>query len=100
MNGLMINLDTIIGMVLGLPLGILIGYTWRARISRRHRAEYLAEREQERRAALGARNAQPGEREPKPSIHSVAFKRGMGLLFVLGAIGVAVGIVYVLSLFV
>ena len=43
---------------------------------------------------------QPDERELKPSIHSRAFERAMGLLFVLGAIGAAVGIVYVLSLFV
>jgi hypothetical protein len=57
--GLMINLDTIIGIVLALPLGILIGYTWRGRISRRRRAEYLAERE--RRAALGARKASIGD---------------------------------------
>jgi H+/gluconate symporter-like permease len=47
----MINLDIIIGIVLGLPLGILIGYMWRNRISQRRRAKYLAEREQERRAA-------------------------------------------------
>jgi hypothetical protein len=59
--GLMINLDTIIGIVLGLPLGILIGYTWRGRISRRRRAEYLAARERERRAALGARKASIGD---------------------------------------
>ena len=49
----MINLDTIIGIVLGVPLGILIGYTWRDRISQRRRAQYLAERtERERRAAM------------------------------------------------
>jgi hypothetical protein len=53
----MINLDTIIGIVLGLPLGILIGYRWRHRISQRRRAKYLEERQQERRAALGARKA-------------------------------------------
>ena len=49
----MINLDTIIGIVLGVPLGILIGYRWRDRISQRRRAQYLAERtERERRAAM------------------------------------------------
>jgi hypothetical protein len=40
----MINLDTIIGIVLGLPLGILIGYRWRDRISEQRRAKYLGER--------------------------------------------------------
>jgi hypothetical protein len=56
----MINLDTIIGIVLGVPLGILIGYRWRDRISQQRRAEYLAERtERERRAAM--------ERERKAS---------------------------------
>ena len=40
----MINLDTIIGIVLGLPLGILIGYLWRDRISQQRRTRYLAER--------------------------------------------------------
>jgi hypothetical protein len=59
--GLMINLDTIIGIVLALPLGILIGYTWRGRISRQRRAEYLAERERERRAALGTKKASIGD---------------------------------------
>jgi len=44
--------------------------------------------------------AQASKRELTPRIHSRAFERGMGLLFVLGAIGVAVGIVYVLSFFV
>ena len=49
----MINLDTIIGIVLGVPLGILIGYRWRDRISQQRRAQYLAERtERERRAAM------------------------------------------------
>ena len=49
----MINLNNIIGIVLGVPLGILIGYRWRDRISQRRRAKYLAERtERERRAAL------------------------------------------------
>jgi hypothetical protein len=48
----MINLDTIIGIVLGVPLGILIGYRWRDRVSQQRRAQYLAERsERERRAA-------------------------------------------------
>jgi hypothetical protein len=48
----MINLDTIIGIVLGVPLGILIGYRWRDRISQQRRAQFLAERtERERRAA-------------------------------------------------
>jgi hypothetical protein len=56
----MINLDTIIGIVLGVPLGILIGYRWRDRISRQRRGQYLAERtERERRAAM--------ERERKAS---------------------------------
>ena len=49
----MINLDTIIGIVLGVPLGILIGYRWRDRISQRRRDHYLAERTQrERRSAM------------------------------------------------
>ena len=47
----MINLDTIIGIVLGVPLGILIGYRWRDRISQRRHDQYVAERtERERRA--------------------------------------------------
>jgi hypothetical protein len=33
----MLNLDTIIGIVLGVPLGILIGYRWRDHISQRRR---------------------------------------------------------------
>jgi H+/gluconate symporter-like permease len=41
----MLDLDTIIGMVLALPLGILIGYMWRDRISQRRR-----ERERGRRS--------------------------------------------------
>ena len=54
--GLMINLDTIIGIVLGVPLGILIGYRWRDRISQRRRDLYVAERtERERRGGNGAR---------------------------------------------
>ena len=40
----MINLDTVIGIVLGVPLGILIGYSWRDRISQRRRDQYVAER--------------------------------------------------------
>jgi hypothetical protein len=56
----MINLDTIIGIVLGVPLGILIGYRWRDRISQERRAQYLANR------TLGARRA-PIERERKAS---------------------------------
>jgi len=56
----MINLDTIIGIVLGVPVGILIGYGWRDRISQRRRDLYVAERtERERRAAM--------ERERKAS---------------------------------
>jgi hypothetical protein len=57
----MIDLDAIIGIVLALPIGILIGYMWRGRISRLRRAEYLAERERERRAVLGARKASIGD---------------------------------------
>jgi hypothetical protein len=58
---LMINLDTIIGIVLGAPLGSLIGYRWRDRISQRRRDHYVAERtERERRAMM--------ERERKASI--------------------------------
>jgi hypothetical protein len=49
----MINLDTIIGIVLGVPLGILIGYRWRDGISQQRRDQYLADRTaRERRAAM------------------------------------------------
>ena len=44
----MLNLDTIIGIVFGVPLGILIGYRWRDRISQQRRAQYLTERERMR----------------------------------------------------
>jgi hypothetical protein len=58
----MINLNNIIGIVLGVALGILIGYRWRDRISQRRRAKYLAERtERERHAALEARKASIGD---------------------------------------
>jgi hypothetical protein len=58
----MINLDTIIGIVLGVPLGILIGYSWRDRISQRRRARYLTERTQRERCAAmeRERKASPG----------------------------------------
>src|ERR1700749_1678109 len=31
-------------LILGFPFGVLVGYLWRARISRARRARYLAER--------------------------------------------------------
>src|SRR5437762_2616276 len=43
--------------------------------------------------------AQSGSGEPTLSIHSRAFEKWIGLLFVLGAIEVGVGIVYVLNPF-
>jgi hypothetical protein len=53
-------LETIIGIVLALSLGVLLGYKWRDRISERRRVQYLVERtERERRAAM--------ERERKAS---------------------------------
>ena len=43
-------------IVLLFPLGILIGYRWRDRISQQRRAQFLAERtERERRGGNGAR---------------------------------------------
>jgi hypothetical protein len=47
----MINLNNIIGIVLGVPLGILIGYSWRDRISQRRRDQYLAELNERERCA-------------------------------------------------
>jgi len=45
--------ETIIGIGLALPLGVLLGYRWRDRISQQRRAQYWAERlERERREAL------------------------------------------------
>jgi hypothetical protein len=41
--------------IFGFPLGVLVGYMWRDRISRARRARYLAE--QDRRDAERARNA-------------------------------------------
>jgi hypothetical protein len=55
----MINLDTIIGIVLGLPLGIFIGYRWRNRVSQQRRAKYLAEK---RERANSARHLSEKER--------------------------------------
>jgi hypothetical protein len=76
----MINLDTIIGIVLGVPLGILIGYRWRDRISQQCRAQYLAERtERERRAAM--------ERERKSRArpqHWLALVAGPDFLLIRG----------------
>jgi hypothetical protein len=37
-------METIIGIGLALPLGVLLGYKWRDRISQQRRAQYLAER--------------------------------------------------------
>ena len=54
----MINLDTIIGIVLGVPLGILIGYRWRDRISQRRR-----DQSREERFLRGQREALMQERE-------------------------------------
>jgi hypothetical protein len=31
-------------LIFGFPLGILVGYRWRARVSQERRARYLAER--------------------------------------------------------
>jgi hypothetical protein len=46
-------METIIGIGLALPLGFLLGYKWRDRISQQRRAQYLAERlQREQRAEL------------------------------------------------
>jgi hypothetical protein len=37
------EMETIIGIVLTLPLGVWLGYRWRDRISRQRRAQYLLE---------------------------------------------------------
>jgi hypothetical protein len=49
--------DQVIGVVLifGFPFGVLVGYMWRARISRARRARYLAERNKD---APGAKHLQ------------------------------------------
>jgi hypothetical protein len=44
-------------LIFGFPFGVLVGYLWRARISRARRARYLAERN---RAAGEARQLQVG----------------------------------------
>ena len=38
------NMETIIGIVLALLLGVWLGYRWREHISQQHRAQYLAGR--------------------------------------------------------
>jgi hypothetical protein len=38
------EMETIIGIVLALPLGVWLGYRWRDHISRQRRAQYLLER--------------------------------------------------------
>ena len=38
-------------LIFGFPLGVLVGYTWRDRISRVRRAQYLAERNRSARNA-------------------------------------------------
>jgi hypothetical protein len=45
-------METIIGIGLGLPLGVLLGYKWRDRISQQRRTQYLAERLREQREAF------------------------------------------------
>jgi hypothetical protein len=74
----MINLDTIIGIVLGLPLGILIGYVWRNQISRKRRARALAEQfERERELRAQERNAAEAAAQErlKPKTNEMPRKR-------------------------
>jgi hypothetical protein len=45
-------METIIGIGLAFPLGVVLGYKWRDRISQQRRTQYLAEHLREQREAL------------------------------------------------
>jgi hypothetical protein len=61
-------LETAIGFVLALPLGVLIGYQWRDRISRQRRTRYLVARLERERAKSAL--AMPAERERSPNLEN------------------------------
>lgn len=46
-------------LIFGFPLGILVGYRWRDRISRERRAQYLSERGRAVRAQLAGEASSP-----------------------------------------
>jgi hypothetical protein len=49
-------------LIFGFPLGVLVGYMWRDRISRARRARYLEERNKAARDSLERDRAGPAER--------------------------------------